>query len=47
MSRLHDWSHSVSLDLSDEGLLADLAEIEEEAAAELALENHHKNHHHQ
>jgi phosphatidylserine/phosphatidylglycerophosphate/cardiolipin synthase-like enzyme len=43
----HDWSHSVSLDLSDEGLLADLAEIEEEAAAELALENHHKNHHHQ
>ncbi len=43
----HDWSHSVSLDLSDEGLLADLAEIEEEAAAELALENNHKNHHHQ
>ena len=43
----HDWSHSVSLDLSDEGLLADLAEIEEEAAAELALENHHKHHHHQ
>jgi len=43
----HDWSHSVSLDLSDEGLLADLAEIEEEAASELALENHHKNHHHQ
>ncbi len=42
----HDWSHSVSLDLSDEGLLADLAEIEEEATAELALENHHKNHHH-
>ncbi|MGB4913078.1 MAG: phospholipase D-like domain-containing protein [Candidatus Dechloromonas phosphoritropha] len=43
----HDWSHSVSLDLSDEGLLADLAEIAEDAAAELALDIHHKNHHHQ
>ena len=33
--------------LSAATLLADLAEIEEEAAAELALENNHKNHHHQ
>jgi phosphatidylserine/phosphatidylglycerophosphate/cardiolipin synthase-like enzyme len=44
----HDWSHSHSLDLSDAGLLADLADEEEEAARELALDNHknHKNHDH-
>lgn len=35
----HDWSHSHLLDLSDEGLLADLAEIDSEAAKELALSN--------
>jgi phosphatidylserine/phosphatidylglycerophosphate/cardiolipin synthase-like enzyme len=44
----HDWSQSHSLDLSDAGLLADLADEEEEAASELALDNHksHKNHDH-
>ena len=35
----HDWSHSHPLDLTDEGLLADLAEIDSEAANELALDN--------
>jgi phosphatidylserine/phosphatidylglycerophosphate/cardiolipin synthase-like enzyme len=35
----HDWSHSHPLDLSDEGLLADLAEIDAEAANELAFDN--------
>jgi cardiolipin synthase A/B len=39
-----DWSNSHALDLSDEGLLADLAQEEEEAAQELALDNHHKHH---
>jgi phosphatidylserine/phosphatidylglycerophosphate/cardiolipin synthase-like enzyme len=33
----HDWSHSHPLDLTDEGLLADLAENEEDAVRELAL----------
>ncbi|MGB5207226.1 MAG: phospholipase D-like domain-containing protein, partial [Azonexus sp.] len=41
----HDWAQSHSLDLSDEGLLADLADEEDEATQELALENHHKKHH--
>ena len=36
---------SKPLDLSDEGLLADLADSEEEATEELALEKH-KNHNH-
>ena len=35
----HDWSHSHLLDLTDEGLLADLAEIDSEAAKELGLSN--------
>lgn len=39
-----DWSNSHALDLSDEGLLADLAQEEEEAAQELALDNHHQHH---
>jgi cardiolipin synthase len=38
----HDWEHSTPVDLSDEGLLADLKDIEEEASRELAL-NHHVN----
>jgi phosphatidylserine/phosphatidylglycerophosphate/cardiolipin synthase-like enzyme len=44
----HDWAHSHPLDLSDAGLLADLADEEEEATQELALDNHknHKNHDH-
>ena len=33
----HDWSHSHPLDLTDEGLLADLAESDADAARELAL----------
>lgn len=41
-----DWSNSHALDLSDEGLLADLVKEEEEAARELALDNHSHNHHH-
>ena len=41
----HDWAQSRSLDLSDEGLLADLADEEDEATQELALEKPHKNHH--
>ena len=41
-----DWSNSHSLDLSDEGLLADLAKEEEDATRELALDNHHGNHNH-
>jgi cardiolipin synthase len=42
----HDWEHSMPLDLSDEGLLADLKEVEKEASTELAL-NHggHDGHH--
>ena len=42
----HDWEHSTPLDLSDEGLLADLKEVEKEASTELAL-NHggHDGHH--
>ncbi|MBY0278242.1 phospholipase [Candidatus Binatia bacterium] len=34
----HDWEHSHPLDLSDEGLLADLADREEEAEQQLAIE---------
>lgn len=44
----HDWSHSQPLDLTDEGLLADLAENEEDAVRELALSagktSNHKGH---
>lgn len=48
-----DWDHSRPIDLSDEGLLADLAEEDADVATELALDpgkadhNHHKsgNHH--
>jgi phosphatidylserine/phosphatidylglycerophosphate/cardiolipin synthase-like enzyme len=45
----HDWDASKPLDLSDEGLLADLKEHEEEAAQELALDQgghaKHNGHH--
>ena len=34
----HDWEHSHPLDLSDEGLLADLSDREEEAAQQLAID---------
>jgi phosphatidylserine/phosphatidylglycerophosphate/cardiolipin synthase-like enzyme len=38
----HDWEHSHPLDLSDEGLLADLADREEEAEQQLAIDPHGK-----
>lgn len=34
----HDWEHSHPLDLSDEGLLADLSDREEEAEQQLAID---------
>jgi phosphatidylserine/phosphatidylglycerophosphate/cardiolipin synthase-like enzyme len=37
----HDWEHSHQLDLSDDGLLADLADRREEAAQQLAIEPVH------
>jgi cardiolipin synthase len=37
----HDWEHSHQLDLSDEGLLADLADRSDEAAQQLAIEPTH------
>lgn len=45
----HDWSHSHPVDLTDEGLLADLKEVDPHAAEELALTlgknaNHNHNH---
>ena len=43
----HDWENSHPLDLSDEGLLADLEERYEDSAERLALEGDHpKNKHH-
>jgi phosphatidylserine/phosphatidylglycerophosphate/cardiolipin synthase-like enzyme len=42
----HDWEHSHPMDLSDEGLMADLEDREEDAADKLALEaGRHKRHH--
>ena len=40
----HDWEHSHPLDLSDEGLLADLEDREEDAAEKLALDTGKKKH---
>lgn len=40
----HDWQNSRPLDLSDEGLLADLEESEHDVAEMLALDAHHENH---
>ena len=37
-----DWENSKPIDLTDEGLLADLEDIDENVAEDLALENHHK-----
>jgi len=42
----HDWQNSRPLDLSDEGLLADLEENEPDVAEMLALEHKHQNNHH-
>ncbi len=43
----HDWENSHPMDLSDEGLMADLEDREEGAAEKLAIEegHHHKHHH--
>jgi cardiolipin synthase A/B len=40
----HDWENSHPLDLSDEGLLADLEKGDGEGAEELAIDSHHKKH---
>lgn len=40
----HDWEHSHPLDLSDEGLLADLADREEEVESQLAIAPHRGKH---
>ncbi|QNI33688.1 phospholipase [Alloacidobacterium dinghuense] len=47
-SRIHevvhrDWENSKAIDLTDDGLLADLEDVDENVAADLALENHKKN----
>lgn len=39
----HDWENSKAIDLTDDGLLADLEDVDENVAADLALENHKKN----
>jgi phosphatidylserine/phosphatidylglycerophosphate/cardiolipin synthase-like enzyme len=46
-SRIHqivhqDWENSKPIDLSDEGLLADLEDVDKDVEADLALENHKK-----
>jgi phosphatidylserine/phosphatidylglycerophosphate/cardiolipin synthase-like enzyme len=46
-SRIHevvhrDWENSKPIDLTDDGLLADLEEVDENVAADLALGNHKK-----
>jgi phosphatidylserine/phosphatidylglycerophosphate/cardiolipin synthase-like enzyme len=40
----HDWENSHPLDLTDEGLLADLEDHKKEGAESLALEDHQKKH---
>jgi phosphatidylserine/phosphatidylglycerophosphate/cardiolipin synthase-like enzyme len=42
----HDWENSHPLDLSDEGLLADLEDRYADSAERLALEEHHSKHKH-
>jgi phosphatidylserine/phosphatidylglycerophosphate/cardiolipin synthase-like enzyme len=37
-----DWENSRPIDLSDEGLMADLEDVDENVAADLALGNHKK-----
>jgi len=49
VGRLHevthaDWKNSHPLDLTDEGLLAELEDYDENAAEDLALESHKSNH---
>src|SRR5664279_2394928 len=49
IARLHevthdDWKNSHPLDLTDEGLLAELEDYDENAAEDLALESHKSNH---
>ena len=49
VGRLHDvthadWTNSHPLDLTDEGLLTELEDYNENAAEDLALENHKSNH---
>ncbi len=51
MDRLHtvvhqDWENSRPLDLTDEGLLSELQDMDENVAEDLALEAQHKNHNH-
>jgi len=47
VDRLHsvvhaDWENSRPLDLTDEGLHSELEDLDENAAEDLALENHHR-----
>jgi len=37
-----DWKNSRPIDLSDEGLMADLEDVDENLAEDLALGNHKK-----
>jgi cardiolipin synthase A/B len=39
-----DWENSLPLDLTDEGLLADLEERYTDSAEKLALADHHEKH---
>ncbi|MGE5414047.1 MAG: phospholipase D-like domain-containing protein [Syntrophomonadaceae bacterium] len=41
----HDWENSHPMDLTDEGLMADLEDREEDASEKLALEEGHHKHH--
>jgi phosphatidylserine/phosphatidylglycerophosphate/cardiolipin synthase-like enzyme len=40
----HDWENSRPLDLTDQGLLADLEEYYADSAEKLALAEHHQKH---
>ncbi len=40
----HDWENSRPLDLTDQGLLADLEEHYADSAEKLALAEHHQKH---
>jgi phosphatidylserine/phosphatidylglycerophosphate/cardiolipin synthase-like enzyme len=42
----HDWENSHPMDLTDEGLMADLEDREADATEKLALEEGHHKHHH-
>jgi len=50
MDRLHtvvhaDWENSRPLDLTDEGLLAELEDVDDNVASDLALDDHHNHKH--